>query len=107
MRARGRPLEPAREAADDCASRLRVLADETRLSVLLQLLATPKHVAELNEAIGVPQNLLSHHLRVLREAGLVVAERDGRSVLYRLAPGVTATPRGTGLDLGCCRLAFD
>jgi ArsR family transcriptional regulator len=97
----------SRREIDDCASRLRVLADETRLNVLLQLQDVPKHVGELNAAIDVPQNLLSHHLRVLRDAGLVEAERDGRAVVYRLAPGVKTRSRARELDLGCCLLSFE
>lgn len=92
---------------DDCASRLKVLADETRLAVLRQLLAGPKHVGEMNEALGIDQSLLSHHLKVLREAGLVQSRRDGKAVLYRLDPSVERDSSGKAIDLGCCRLAFD
>ncbi len=77
----------------DCASRLRVLADRTRLEVMRLLIAGALHVGELNESLGIDQSLLSHHLRVLREAGLVVGERDGKAVLYRLAPGVRVKAR--------------
>lgn len=94
-------------ATINCAERLKVLADETRLAVMRQLLAGPKHVGELNEAIGVEQSLLSHHLRVLREAGLVVAERDGKAVLYQLAPDVAKSTKGDAVNLGCCLLSFD
>jgi ArsR family transcriptional regulator len=94
--------------AISCAERLKVLADETRLAVMRQLLAGPRHVGALNEVIPVQQSLLSHHLKVLREAGLVVAERDGKAVLYRLAPGVETNHRaGSGVDLGCCQLSFE
>lgn len=67
--------------------------------------AGPLHVWEINERAGVEPTLLSHHLRVLREAGLVEADRDGKAVLYRLAEGVRAA-RGRGLDLHCCVLDF-
>lgn len=43
-------------------------------------------VCELLEEIGVAANLLSYHLRVLRDAGLVDASRRGRWIDYRLAP---------------------
>ncbi len=94
-------------ASDRCAERLKVLADETRLSVLRQLLQGPRHVHELNERLQLEQSLLSHHLRVLREAGLVVAERDGKKVLYRLVPDVVARRSGQAIDLGCCLLSFE
>ena len=90
---------------DRCVEQLKVLADATRLEVLRQLMAGPRHVGRLNESLGIEQSLLSHHLRVLREAGLVRAERDGKAVLYRLAPSVSAVPGA--IHLGCCSLSFD
>ncbi len=66
----------------------------------------PSHVGPLIEALGVEQSLLSHHLKVLREAGLVVASRDGKSVLYRLAPEAK-TDSGKAINLGCCQLLFE
>jgi len=93
-------------ATASCAELLKVLADETRLAVLRQLLDGPRHVGEINEPLGLEQSLLSHHLRVLRDAGLVEAERDGKAVLYSLAPRFRARRRGAALDLGCCLLSF-
>ena len=90
----------------DCAARLKVLADGTRLQALRLLLEGPLHVGELQQRLGIEQSLLSHHLRVLRETGLVISERDGKAVLYSLAPGVSSPARGEAIDLGCCRLAF-
>ena len=82
-----------------------MLADATRLSVVRELLEGPRHVGELNELVRVEQSLLSHHLRVLREAGLVEGERDGKAVLYRLAPDISRD--GNSINLGCCRLSFE
>ena len=90
-----------------CASRLKVLADETRLAVVQRLFDGPKHVAEINKQLGIDQSLLSHHLKVLRVAGIVVAQRDGKAVSYRLAPAVEAASFGKAIDLGCCLLSFD
>ena len=90
----------------DCSERLRVLAHETRMEVVGALLERgPLHVWEINEELDVEPTLLSHHLRVLREAGLIEAERDGKALLYRLAPGVR-TAKGRGVDLSCCVLNF-
>lgn len=85
---------------------LSVLADETRLAVIQQLLAGPKHVGEINALLGLDQSLLSHHLQILRVGGLVVATRDGKHVRYRLAPSVARHYDGKSLNLGCCRLSF-
>jgi len=90
-----------------CSDLLKVLADETRLSVVRQLMAGPRCVSEINEELQVEPTLLSHHLRVLRDSGIVEAERDGKAMRYRLAPGVESQRRGTSIDLGCCRIVFD
>jgi ArsR family transcriptional regulator len=98
---------PDLPVANSCAKMLKVLADDVRLAVVEQLLDGPKHVGEINEQLGVEQTLLSHHLRVLREAGIVKAQRDGKSVLYRLSPAVESARRGKAIDLGCCLISFD
>jgi ArsR family transcriptional regulator len=90
----------------DCATKLAVLADPTRLAVLEVLLDGPRNVKAINQRMGIAQNLLSHHLRVLREAELVIARRDGKAVLYALARGVELGKGHNALDLGCCSLTF-
>lgn len=85
--------------------RLKVLADQTRWTVMEILLEGPRHVGELNAELGLEQSLLSHHLKVLREEGLVVATRDGKAVLYALAPDVQSSSVRV-LNLGCCSLAL-
>lgn len=90
-----------------CAEILKVLADETRLSVVRQLMNGPRHVGEMNSELNVESTLLSHHLKVLRDSRIVEAERDGKAVLYRLAPNVESKRRGAALELGCCRLVFE
>ena len=68
-----------------CVGLLKVLADETRLAVVRQLLDKPKHVNEINAFLQLEQSLLSHHLRVLRKAGLITSRRDaidGRWIYY-------------------------
>lgn len=64
---------------------LSCMAHPVRLAVLLRLHREgPTHVSGLMEELNVEQSALSHHLRHLRAARLVVGERDGRSVVYRL-----------------------
>ncbi len=65
---------------------LRALADPTRLRIVTLLGAGPRCVCSLQEEVDVAGNLLSHHLRVLREAGLVEGSRRGRWIDYRLRP---------------------
>ena len=94
-------------SAASCAELLRALAEDTRLAVMRSLLDGPRRVSELNDTLCLEPSLLSHHLRVLRERGLVEAEREGKAVLYRLAPHVASRRRGSVLDLGCCQLSFE
>ena len=63
----------------------RALGERSRLCILGELLDEPRHVGELVRRTGLRQSLVSHHLRVLREAGLVVARRRGPFVFYELA----------------------
>ena len=93
-------------SAEGCADILRALGDPTRLSVLQALLEGPAHVNDLHKRVTVGQSLLSHHLKVLRDAGLVLATRDGKAVLYRVAPGIADQTPGQCLDLKCCQVVF-
>ena len=72
-----------------CADKLKVLADTTRLAVVEALMKKPRFVNELTDLLKIEQSLLSHHLAQLRDAGLVEGRRAGKSVQYRLAPGVS------------------
>jgi len=101
------PVVDHADPDQSCASVLKVLADETRLAVVERLLAGPRRVSEINAEIGVEQSLLSHHLRVLREAGLVTATRDGKHVRYALATPVQGRRSGRAIDLGCCQISFE
>jgi ArsR family transcriptional regulator, arsenate/arsenite/antimonite-responsive transcriptional repressor len=58
------------------AGQLKVLAEPKRLLILHLLMEGVQCNCELGEALDMPPNLISHHLRALREAGLITAERD-------------------------------
>jgi ArsR family transcriptional regulator, arsenate/arsenite/antimonite-responsive transcriptional repressor len=60
------------------------LADPVRLRLIGVLAGGGRCVCDLQEQVPVAPNLLSYHLRVLREAGLVTASKRGRWVDYRL-----------------------
>lgn len=66
------------------------LSDPIRLSILDALDRDQRCVCEMQEALEIAPNLLSYHLRVLREAGLVASTRRGRWVDYRLADDAAA-----------------
>jgi ArsR family transcriptional regulator len=64
---------------------LRTLASPRRLKILHRLAAGPIEVSRLADDLGLSQPNVSQHLAVLRTAGLVDADRDGREVRYRLS----------------------
>ena len=61
------------------------LADPKRIMLVYELGEGPKNVTELSNTLGMPQPLVSRHLKVLRERGMVTARRQGPAVEYRLA----------------------
>jgi DNA-binding transcriptional ArsR family regulator len=63
----------------------RLLGDPTRLRILLACLFEPKCVNDVAAEVGVSGSLTSHHLRLLRGARLVRAQRDGRQIFYSAA----------------------
>ena len=66
---------------------LAALADPTRLAIVRQLAEDVETCAcDFTSCCDVGQPTVSHHLRVLREAGIVTSERRGQWVFYRLAP---------------------
>ncbi len=72
-------------AVDAAASRARALADPTRLAVALILRDGGELcVCDLAWIAERPQNLVSHHVRALRSAGLARSRRDGKMVMYAL-----------------------
>ena len=73
--------EITRLHADFCSA----LADTRRLLLIYALHEGPKNVTELTDVIDASQPSVSRHLKMLRERGLVRAEREGVSVTYSLA----------------------
>lgn len=61
----------------------RTIGDPTRL-LILNRLKKECCVGELWKKLDLPQNLVSHHLKVLRDANLIISEKRGLKVVYRL-----------------------
>jgi ArsR family transcriptional regulator, arsenate/arsenite/antimonite-responsive transcriptional repressor len=75
--------------ATDLADALKVLADPTRLRLLSLIQAQPSGeacVCHLTEPLGLTQPTVSHHLKVLREAGVVEREQRGSWAYFRVVP---------------------
>lgn len=67
------------------AETFRLLGDPSRLRILFYCLNEPKSVGDIAEQLDLSQTLVSHHLRLLRGARLVIGERRSRQVFYALA----------------------
>lgn len=79
-------IEPKRVNPDDAAQLLAVVADPVRWRLVAELERRGTLcVCELKPVTGVAANVLSYHLKVLREAGVVTAAKRGRWVDYELA----------------------
>jgi ArsR family transcriptional regulator len=79
----------------ELAARFKALADPTRVAIVNRLAATEECcVCDLTGAFDLSQPTISHHLRLLREAGLVEASRRGTWAYYRLIPEAVAELRG-------------
>ena len=75
------------------ALRFRALGDETRLRLLEILTGGEQCVSDFMDALGLGQSLVSHHLRALREAGLVTVRRDGRRIHYAISESALSAVR--------------
>ncbi len=83
------------EAAEELAATFKALADPTRVAIVNRLACGEECcVCDLTDAFELSQPTVSHHLRVLREAGLVESERRGTWGYYRLVPEAIERLRG-------------
>jgi ArsR family transcriptional regulator, arsenate/arsenite/antimonite-responsive transcriptional repressor len=90
------------EGAVELASRLKAIAEPTRLRLLSIITAEPGGeacVCDLTDPVGLSQPTVSHHLKVLVDAGILTREKRGVNAFYALVPGaldslatVLATP---------------
>jgi DNA-binding transcriptional ArsR family regulator len=76
--------------ARQIAELLAAIAEPTRLQILRQLTGGPQYVGQLSEQLGIPMVNMSHHLGVMRSAGVLAADKTGRRVIYSLRPEVYA-----------------
>ncbi len=85
------------------AGMLAALAEPTRLQIAYHLADGPHHVSQLAELVGAPMVNMSHHLGVMRQAGLIDDEKHGRKVVYQYRPGIF-TPGGENGVVGVLHL---
>jgi ArsR family transcriptional regulator len=79
---------------DQLAAQFKALADPTRIAIINCLSAADEVcVCNLTETFELSQPTISHHLKILREAGLVTSSRRGTWAYYRLVPEAVAALR--------------
>ncbi len=69
---------------DQTAEFLKVIAEPNRLKVLCILQKQEKCVCEIWQFLDLPQNLISHHLKVLKDSGLIDSRKEGTKIFYFL-----------------------
>lgn len=79
----------------DSVTFAKAIADETRQEIMRLLCCQWLCVGDIVERMNVTQPTVSHHLAILREAGLVNVQRDGKQVFYTLNQDVVAICCGT------------
>jgi DNA-binding transcriptional ArsR family regulator len=72
------------EVAERVAEAMHALATPSRVLILARLRERAQSVSELVASVGMEQSAVSHQLKLLRDSGLVVGERQGRRVVYSL-----------------------
>ena len=85
--------------AADALPVLRALGEPNRLRLFMALREKERCVRDLVDTEGLPQPLVSHHLRVLSDAGLVVARRSESFSLYAVSPQGLAAARELAMEL--------
>ena len=80
---------------DELAARFKALADPTRVAIINCLSSADEFcVCNLTETFDISQPTISHHLKILRDAGLVESSRRGTWAYYRLVPETISALRG-------------
>ena len=69
---------------DELVELFKLLADSTRVKILLLLASGERNVTALCNILKLPQPTVSHHLSLMRQAGVIENRRDGKQVFYQL-----------------------
>ena len=95
------PLAELQKRAHEAAALLKALANPDRLLLLCHLVDAERAVAELGAMTGIGQPTLSQQLAVLRNEGLVVTRRSGKSIHYRIASPAVHAVLSTLYEIYC------
>lgn len=92
---------PDEELLFDVADLFKAFSDTTRIKILFALMGGGLSVGEITEHVGCTQSAVSHQLRILKQARLVKAARDGKSVIYSLSDDHVFTMLAQGMTHVC------
>ncbi|MFQ5673697.1 MAG: ArsR/SmtB family transcription factor [Nitrospinales bacterium] len=84
--------------------RFKILADANRLRILEFLLQSPANVSAISARLDIEQSLLSHHLKIMKDEGLLEGRREGKTIVYQIARDVKTGKSKKALDMKCCRI---
>jgi len=100
-------MSEAQPTSAECATWMKALGEPLRLEIVRLLVAGPRTVSALAEALDVEMTTASHHLQVLFHAGLVKVQKDGRFSVYQINPEFlrnNGSAKLATLDFGCCQV---
>ncbi len=89
---------PDEEVIYDLAELYKVFGDSTRMKIMYVLFESPMCVCDIAQLLNMSQSAISHQLRVLKQAQLVKARREGRTVFYSLADDHVRTIVNQGME---------
>jgi ArsR family transcriptional regulator len=90
-----------------CSRFLKALSDLNRLKILELLFKNELCVSDIVKALKIDQPKVSHHLSILKAAGIVLNRRNGRTIIYSLHPAVAKKSEHMGkIDTGFCSVEF-
>ena len=92
------PTIPTEEMLSDLAELYKIFGDSTRLKILYALFERERGVGDIAQRLGMTMSAISHQLRILKQARLVRARREGKLVYYALADDHVRTIFAQGLD---------
>lgn len=93
-----RQVLPPDEVLSDLADLFKIFGDSTRIKILYALLRSELCVCDIADLLGLTQSAISHQLRALKNARLVKARREGKTVFYALADDHVKTIIDQGLE---------
>ena len=92
---------PSEDVLYDLAELFRIFGDSTRIRILYVLFEAEMCVCDIAQLLGMTQSAISHQLRYLKNARLVKARREGKTVFYSLADDHVKTIVDQGIEHVC------